>query len=51
MIYSFFDGASLQYEKRKNFINLCYHNDSITDVMWHSFASHMAKVHVMGLKE
>jgi hypothetical protein len=38
-IYYFSDGAALQFKNRKNFINLCYHEDDFgMDAEWHFFA-------------
>jgi hypothetical protein len=43
-LYYFFDGASLQYKTRKNFINLCYNGDDFgMGAEWHFFTTSRSK--------
>lgn len=43
-IYYFSDGASAQYKNKKNFINLCFHEDDFNvNAQWHFFATSHGK--------
>lgn len=44
-VYYFSDGSSAQYKNRKNFINLCYHNEDFDGVEaeWHFYATSHGK--------